>query len=171
MTRFWALYALIVSWKVCRLSSSAWGCCSVSFIADVYTPQYVADTFFAYAQSTSTFGLIDIRKLLHITGQRNHVDLRRRFGLLRVCLGLGFFTQHVTLAIPTQKRAATCASVNPSFLRTDKLYCEIMMDKSSINYDQFIWATLYVHCMHTKSTVTGCRKTRSPDWLHPGFRP
>jgi hypothetical protein len=41
-------------------------------------------------------------------------------GLLRVCLGLGFFTQRVTLAIPTQKRAVACAMVNPSFLRTDK---------------------------------------------------
>ncbi|MCO6426915.1 MAG: hypothetical protein J5I83_02345 [Nitrosomonas communis] len=41
-------------------------------------------------------------------------------GLLRVCLGLGFFTQRVTLAIPTQKCAAACVIVSPSFLRTDK---------------------------------------------------
>ncbi|SDW63034.1 hypothetical protein SAMN05421882_101943 [Nitrosomonas communis] len=62
------------------------GMLQVFFIADVHTPQRVTYTFFAYTRPASPFGLIGTRTRLHITGQRDHVNLRRRFltGLLEI---------------------------------------------------------------------------------------
>src|SRR5690606_17647198 len=98
-----------------RSSSFALGCCSVFFIADVHTPLGVTDTFFAHTQATSPFGLIGPRTSRASAAMSIFVA-----GLLRVSLGKGFFIQRVTLAMPTQKRAATCAMVSPSCSRTDK---------------------------------------------------
>ncbi|MBK7353970.1 MAG: hypothetical protein IPJ05_10930 [Nitrosomonas sp.] len=67
------------------MSSSAWD--AGFFLADVHTPQRMANTF--CLRLIDELVLLDRRKLPHISGQRDHVDLRRRF--VTGLLGIGFY--------------------------------------------------------------------------------